>query len=194
MAAFPTITPSSFNLVSVNPTRITSATLNGIEQRSSGTGQYYRITATYTALSQAQIRQIMAHVAQHSGPLDSFTFELPSYYGTITGNGTSMGSNQTRAVGATSSTITIGAGSQPVMKAGDLFKFASHDKIYQIITDTSTTSISFRPALRTAHTSSSALTTTGLSMTVRYATDNTEFAINTDLFSNLTLEFIEVLS
>jgi hypothetical protein len=193
MAAFPTITPSSISLVSVNPTRI-ATTLNGIEQRASGTGQYYRITAEYSNLTQAQVREIMGHMAGESGPLNSFTFALPTYLGTITGSGTSMGTTGATAIGSSGVTLNVGGGTTPYFKAGDLFKFANHTKVYQATADATTTSLFFKPPVRATVPTSTAITTTGLSMTVRYATDNQEFSINTDLFSSFSIEFIEVLS
>jgi hypothetical protein len=192
MAAFPTITPTSVTLTSVNPTRITT-TLNGVEQRATGTGQYYRLTAQYDNLTQANVRQIMGHMADNSGPLDSFSFALPTYLGTITGNGSSIGSTGSLPAAATSTTITVGTGGIPYLKSGDLFKFANHNKIYQVTADANTTTLTFKPPLRTSHTTTTALTTTALSMTVRYANDNQEFTINTDQFSSFTIEFIEVL-
>lgn len=193
MAAFPTITPSSISLVSVNPTRI-ATTLNGIEQRASGTGQYYRITAEYSNLTQAQVREIMGHMAGESGPLNSFAFALPTYLGTITGSGASMGTVGATAIGSSGATLTVGSGSTPYFKAGDLFKFANHTKVYQVTADATTTTLNFKPPVRALVPTSTAITTTSLSMTVRYATDNQEFSINTDLFSSFSIEFIEVLS
>ena len=193
MAAFPSITPSSISLVNVHPTRIAN-TLNGIEQRASGTGQYYRITAEYSNLTQAQVRQIMAHMAGESGPLNSFTVQLPTYIGTITGSGASMGTVGTTAIGSSSVSLTVGSGSSPYFKAGDLFKFANHTKVYQATADSTTTSLVFKPPVRAAVPTSTAITTTSLSMTVRYATDNQEFSINTDQYSSFSIEFIEVLS
>ena len=193
MAAFPSITPSRISLVNVHPTRI-ATTLNGIEQRASGTGQYYRITAEYSNLTQAQVRQIMAHMAGESGPLNSFTFQLPTYLGTITGSGASMGTVGTTAIGSSSVSLTVGSGSSPYFKAGDLFKFANHTKVYQATADSTTTSLVFKPPVRATVPTSTAITTTSLSMTVRYATDNQEFSINTDQYSSFSIEFIEVLS
>lgn len=192
MAAFPTITPSNFSLIAVNPTKV-ATTLNGIEQRAVGAGQYYRLTATYSSLTKAQIREILGHVAQHSGPLDSFTFALPTYLGTKTGSGTSLVTSGSTTAGAISTTLSIISGSTPYLKAGDLFKFATHDKVYQCIADANTTALSFRPPLRTTVPTSTALTISALSMTVRYATDNQEFAIPTDELTSITLEFQEVL-
>jgi hypothetical protein len=193
MAAFPSITPSSISLVSVNPTRI-ATTLNGIEQRASGTGQYYRITAEYSNLTQAQVRQIMGHMAGESGPLNSFTFALPTYLGTITGSGASMGATGSNSIGQSGVSLTVGSGTTPYFKAGDLLKFTNHNKVYQVTADATTASVSFKPPLRAAVPNGTGITTTSLSMTVRYATDNQEFSINTDLFSSFSIEFIEVLS
>lgn len=193
MAAFPSITPSNISLVAVNPTKIIS-TLNGLEQRGSSTGQYYRISATYSNLSKAELRQILGHVAQHSGPLDSFTYQLPDYLGDITGSAVSAVTVGTTAAAASSTTLNVTSGTTPYLKAGDLFKFATQDKIYQCIADATTTTLQFKPPARASVTAGTALTLANLSMTVRYATDNQEFAINTDHYSSISLEFLEVLS
>lgn len=194
MSAFPSITPASVNLVPVNPTRVTT-TLNGIEQRASGTGQYYRLIASYQNLTQSQVREIMGHMAAHSGPLDSFTFQLPSYLGNITGSGTSIGvSGGPNAIGQTSVVMTVGGGTTPYLKAGDLFKFATHDKVYQTTADATTTTLNFRPPLRAIVNNGTGITTTNLSLTVRYASDNQEFIIGQDLYSSFSIEFVEVLS
>ena len=193
MAAFPTITPSNFSLIAVNPTKV-ATTLNGVEQRAVGAGQYYRLIATYSSLSKTQIREILGHVADNSGPLNSFTFALPTYLGTKTGSGTSLVTSGSTTAGAISTTLSIISGSTPYLKSGDLFKFATHDKVYQCTADANTTTLSFKPPVRTTVPTSTALTISTLSMTVRYATDNQEFGINTDEFTSITLEFQEVLS
>ena len=189
---FPTITPNSLSLVSVNPTRITT-TLNGIDQRQSSTGQYFRLTAQFDNLEQANQRLIFNHIHSVSGPLTSFTFALPSYLGNSTGgySGT-VTVTASAAIGA--STVSITAG--PVLKAGDLIKFASHDKLYVVAADitSASTSLTFTPPLRTAVTSTSLITHRSLSISVRYATDNQEFSMGADQFPSFSIEFIEVLT
>lgn len=193
MAAFPTITPSNISLVSNNPSRITR-TLNGIEQRAVGTGQYYSLIASYSNLTKAQARQIMGHMADNSGPLNSFAFALPTYLGTKTGSATTLSTvSGTYPVGSTTVVVTP-TGSIPYLKAGDLITFGGAGKVHQVTADATTTTINFRPALRSAITGIVAVNITGVTMNVRYASDNQEFAIQTDEFTTFTIEFVEVLT
>lgn len=193
MAAFPSITPTSINLSSVNPTRM-AMTLNGVTERNSSTGQFFRLSADFSNLSQAQVRQILAHVNGEGGPLNSFTFTLPSYLGDSTGtfSGT-ISVNASASIGATSATITGTSLTYPALKAGDLIKFSNHSKLYTITSDVVTTTMNFYPPLRTAITSAHTVTHKSVPITVRYASDNQEFSIGTDLFTGFNLEFEEVL-
>lgn len=190
MSDFPSIKPASVTLTSVTPTRVTRG-LNGQEQRQVSLAQYYRITANWQSLTQAQVRQIMGHMAENAGPLTAFYFPLPDYLADITGSGTSATSNS-GVVGATSAQITS-LGSTPYLKAGDLFRFANDTKLYQCKADVNSSPITFYPQLRTAITTTTNIITQDVKMYVRYANDNQEFTIGTDLYSDLTIEFVEVL-
>lgn len=195
MAAFPSITPSSVSLVPVNPTRVTT-TLNGIEQRQAVGGQYFRLVAEFTGLNKAELRQIQSHVIQQGGPLTSFEFTLPDYLGDSTGayTGTiTLSSNG--AVGQTSVSVTSTGSTFPSLKAGDLIRFASHDKIYTLTSDVSSpgTTLAFYPALRTAVTSGQTVTHQNLTIKVRYSEDTENLVVGTNLYSDISIEFVEVL-
>ncbi len=196
MAAFPSITPSSVNLISVNPTRITQ-TLNGIQQTEATSGQYFRLVATFSNLESSEVRQILSHMNAQGGPLTSFEFTLPDYLGDSTGAyaGT-ITTAATGNIGATSITVTGTGSTFPSLKAGDLIRFASHDKIYTLSNDVTSigTTLSFYPALRNTVNNSTTVTHKNLTMKVRYATDNQEFSVITNLYSSFNIEFIEVLS
>ena len=160
MAAFPSITPDSMTMSSVNPTRM-NRTLNGIVQRTSSTGQYFTLTASFGALSQTEQRQISAHINAQSGPLQSFALSLPSYLGDSTGSYSgSITTNGTNAVGATNIGINA-TGTYPTLKAGDLIQFSNHDKLYTVTADVNSpgTSISITPPLRTAVSGGSTVNT-----------------------------------
>lgn len=195
MAAFPSITPDSMTMSSINPTRM-NRTLNGIVQRTASTGQYFIFSAAFGNLSQSEQRQISAHIDAQSGPLQSFALTLPSYLGNSTGDYSgSISTNGTNSVGATTIGITA-TGTYPTLKAGDLIQFANHDKLYTVTADVNSpgTSISISPPLRTAVTSGSAVKHKNLTATVRYTTDNLEFSIGLEQFPSFNLEFEEVLS
>lgn len=183
------------NISSINPTRM-NRTLNGVVQRSSSTGQYFSITATYSALSQSEQRQISAHINAQAGPLQSFALALPDYLGDSTGDYTgSITTNGTNAVGATNIGITA-TGTYPTLRAGDLIQFANHDKLYTVTADVNSpgTSVTIYPPLRTAVTTGSTVKHKDLTITVRYSNENQEFTIGLDQFPTFTIEFEEVLS
>lgn len=195
MAAFPSITPSSVSLIPVNPTRVTT-TLNGIQHRQAVAGQYFRLVAQFTGLNQSELRQIQSHVIQQGGPLTSFEFTLPDYLGDSTGAYTgSISLSSDAAVGQTSVSVSSTGATFPSLKSGDLIRFASHDKIYTLTTDVASpgTTLAFYPALRSAVTTGQTVTHQNLTIKVRYAEDSQDISVGTDLYSDITLQFVEVL-
>jgi hypothetical protein len=169
--------------------------LNGVEQRLTGTGQYFRFTADFRGLTQSQQRQLYGHMQSVRGPLDTFTLTLPSYLGTNTAGYAGTITAITASAGATSVSGTTSSNTA-IFKAGDLIKIGSGNKIYTVTADVTssgtTATIPIYPALR-ASVSAASATHTNIAVTVRYANDNQEFFLGTDQFPSFTLEFIEVL-
>ena len=192
--AFPSITPQSMSMTSISPTRVTTS-LNGVEQRLTGTGQYFRFMAQFSNLSQSQQRQIYGHMQSVRGPLDTFTLTLPSYLGTNTAGYTGTITGITASAGAVSLTATTSSNTA-IFKSGDLIKVGSGNKIYTVTSDVTssgtTATIPIYPALRASVTTASA-THTSLAVTVRYANDNQEFSLGPDQFPSFNIEFVEVL-
>lgn len=196
MAAFPSITPTSVSLIAVNPTRI-STSLNGIQQTEAVAGSYFRMVATFNGLNKAEIRQIKSHMMAQGGPLTSFAFTLPDYLGDSTGAyASTITLTAGLGVGATSATVNSTGSTFPSLKAGDLIQFASHTKLYTLTSDVNSpgTTLAFYPALRKAATGGTSVAHKNLTITVRYASDNQEFGIGTDELSDISIEFIEVLT
>lgn len=192
--AFPSITPSNVTLSVVNPTRVTT-TINNIEQRTAIGSPYFRLVAEYENLEKSEVRQFVAHTAEVAGPQTSFTFTLPSYLGNNSAGYSGTITSGSASIGATSVSVTT-SGNGAILKAGDLIKFANHNKVYTVKGDVTASGLSATinifPSLRTA-VSSTSVTHTSLSMTVRYVTDNQELGIGVDEFSTLQLEMVEVL-
>jgi hypothetical protein len=184
------------NIVSVNPTKVTS-TLNGIEQRIASTGQYFKFVGVYSNLEQANQRAVFAHIQSQAGPLNSFTISLPTYLGNSTAGFSGTLTAVTASVNAVTVTATASSNNTAVLKAGDLIKFSSHNKIYTVTNNVTSggsgsCSINIFPALKQGITSNT-ITHRSVQPTVRYATDNAEFSLGADQFTTFTLEFIEVL-
>jgi len=197
--AFPTIPFTNMSLRSINPTRITS-TINGIEQRASVGAQYYSLTVSFSNLTQAYQRQLFAFVDEMRGPLTNFDIALPDYLGNSTGSYTgSITVNGAVSAGATSVIVATSASNGTViLKAGDLLRFASHNKLYAVKSDITAGSggaatILLTQPLRSALTNSSSVTHRSLSMNVRFASDNQEFQVDASLYPTFDIEFVEVL-
>lgn len=190
------LTPNAMSVISVNPTKVTTS-LNGIEQRIASTGQYFRFIGTYSNLAQANQRAVFAHIQSQAGPLNSFSISLPAYMGNSTAGFSGTLTAVTASVNATSVTATASSNSTAVLKAGDLIKFSSHNKIYTVTNDVTSNgsgscTINIFPALKQAVTTNT-ITHRSVQPTVRYATDNAEFSLGADQFTTFNLEFIEVL-
>jgi hypothetical protein len=131
------------------------------------------------------------------GGLSSFAFTLPDYLGDSTGaySGT-ITLTAGLGIGATSAAVNSTGSTFPSLKAGDLIQFNGHTKLYALTQDVSSpgTTLNFYPALRKAVTGSTTVTHQNLTMTVRYITQEQDFSINVDEFSDITLEFQEVLT
>lgn len=192
---FPAITPNSMQISSVNPTRITS-TLNGTEQRLSGTGQYFRFLALFDNLSQADARKIFAHINQYRGSLDAFALSLPTYLANSTAGYSGNITGATASIGATSITGTVGVSGAAIVKAGDMIKIGTGNKLYTVTSDATasgtTVTINFTPGLRVA-VSNGGVFHRNLTAWVRYANDNQEFNIGTNLYNTASIDFVEVL-
>lgn len=196
--AFPNIPFSDMTLRSVNPTRVTQV-VNGIEQRSAVGAQYFTLTANFRNLTKANQRLLMAHIDEMRGPLTAFEIALPDYIGDTTGSPFTLTVATTAAAGATSVAVSCSAvNGVTVLKAGDLVRFASHNKIYMVKADvvavTGNETITLTQPLRASVASSSTVTHTDLTMSVRYSEDIGEFSVDPSEFANFSLEFTEVLT
>lgn len=196
---FPNIPFSDMTLRSVNPTRITQV-INGVEQRSAVGAQYFQLTANFSNLSKANQRALMAHIDEMRGPLTAFDITLPDYIGDSTGAWTSTITLAANAsTGANSVSVTSAASDGVViLKAGDLIRFASHNKVYMVKSDvtavTGNETITLTQPLRAAVTNGTTVTHQNVNMSVRYSQDIGEFRVDPSEYASFTLEFTEVLS
>lgn len=196
--AFPNIPFSDVTLRSINPTRITQV-INGVEQRSAVGSQYFQLTATFRNLTKANQRALMAHIDEMRGPLTAFEITLPDYLGDSTGAFTgAITLAATASAGASTVSISSAAANGViVLKAGDLIRFASHNKVYMVKNDvtavTGNETVNLTQPLRAAVTNTSSVTHQNLTMSVRYSQDIGEFSVDPSEYANFSLEFTEVL-
>jgi len=97
--------------------------------------------------------ELMAFIVKQRSGKENFTIVPPEIEDA---RGTASGTpNGTASAGATS--ITLGGTGTGTLKAGDFIKFASHDKVYMVVSDQSdisTGTLTIEPPLTTAITNS----------------------------------------
>ena len=132
--------------------------------------------------------ELMAFIIKQRSGKENFTIIPPEVEDARgTASGTPHG---TASAGDTS--ITLGGTGTGTLKAGDMIKFASHDKVYMVVTDQSdisTGTLTIEPPLTTA-VSSSDIQYDNVPFTVHLTNDVQEFGVSgADKDGNLYYEY-----
>jgi hypothetical protein len=132
--------------------------------------------------------ELMAFIVKQRSGKENFTIVPPEIEDA---RGTASGTpNGTASAGATS--ITLGGTGTGTLKAGDFIKFASHDKIYMVVSDQSdisTGTLTIEPPLTTAITNSD-IQFDNVPFTVYLTNDIQEFGVvGNDKDGNLLYQF-----
>ena len=160
-------------------------------------GQRFSFTLAFPLKSRTEINPLIAFIMKQRSRKETFTITLPQYIGNA--KGTVAGSpTGTASAGATS--ITLGGTRSGSLLAGDLIKFASHNKIYMVVTDNSDISsgtLTIEPPLKET-ISGSAITFDSVPITVRLTNDIQEFSsnindVNGELLYNFELDVVEAI-
>jgi hypothetical protein len=138
------------------------------------TGHRWRLSLRSRFLKQADWRKLYAFLVAQEGIFSTFTinstlFNTPG--GTV--SGTPLANGLT-AAGAMELATDGWSFSQTVLKAGDVFKFANHAKVYMAISDAVSSgagacNLSFRPALVADVADNTALVVSNVPFTVALA-------------------------
>ena len=132
--------------------------------------------------------ELMAFIVKQRSGKENFTIVPPEIEDA---RGTASGTpNGTASAGATS--ITLGGTGTGTLKAGDFIKFASHDKVYMVVSDQSdisTGTLTIEPPLTTAITNSD-IQFDNVPFTVYLTNDIQEFGVvGNDKDGNLLYQF-----
>ena len=139
--------------------------------------------------------ELMAFIVKQRSGKENFTIippEIEAARGSETG---SVLVNGVHAVGDTTIDMDAFAGDgDGRFKAGDFLKFASHDKIYMVVSDVTSSSnaatVTIEPPLITALADNSAVTYDNVPFTVHLTSDNQEFGVvGSDKNGNLLYQF-----
>jgi len=196
--AFPSsIVPKSVKITTMQTTLV-STSISGRRQARQLQNQKWKLRATFPPLTRTQFNEVFAFVVKQRGQKENFTFTPPIFDDAL---GTETGSvlvNGIHAVGDTTIAMNGFAGDGAGrFKAGDFIKFASHDKIYMVVTDVTSSSnaatVTIEPPLTTALGDDNAVTYDAVPFTVALTNDIQEIQLqNTGLFQ-YEIDMIEVI-
>ena len=159
-------------------------------------GQRFAFTAKIITGKRSDIYgELMAFIMKQRSRKENFTIippEIEDARGSETG---SVLVNGVHAVGDTTIDMDAFAGDgDGRFKAGDFLKFASHDKIYMVVSEVTSSSnaatVTIEPPLITALTNNSAVTYDNVPFTVHLTSDIQEFGVvGSDKDGNLLYQF-----
>ena len=195
--AFP-IASSKFETLGIQSIQntIISKSISGKKLSRTIDSQRWAFTAKIiTAKRSDAYGELMAFIIKQRSGKENFTIippEIEDARGSETG---SVLVNGVHAVGDTTIAMDSFAGDGAGrFKAGDFLKFASHDKIYMVVADVTSSSnaatVTIEPPLTTALADDSAVTYDNVPFTVSLTTDVQEFGVSgADKDGNLYYEY-----
>jgi len=135
--------PSTIGFRTVNFRAVSSTkqttTQSGRRIRVSTAGTRFSTTIQYPRMALANFKPIQAVATRLEGPLNSFDITLPSVSENQSGvTGITATVDGTNAAGSSSVNIATNKNSQTIMKAGDVIRFPSHNKVYMLTADATT--------------------------------------------------------
>ena len=196
--AFPTSPIASAVNIKSNQSTIVSTAINGRRQARQLQNHRWSMTVAFPPMTRASFASIFAFITAQRGKKETFTYTPPIIDDSL---GTETGSvlvNGVHAVADTTIAMDAFAGDGAGrFKAGDFIKFASHDKVYMVITDVTSSSnaatVTIEPPLTTALANNEAVTYDSVPFTVALKNDVQEFIIGQDALYRYELDFIEVI-
>lgn len=204
MADLATQYPASPSFESINfktntPTQITN-TMSGKLRRVGVGTSFYSWEVQYPQLTRLQAGTVKGFLAQALGPQFSFEIVLPMLsYSALADQTASVPrtTGGTRAVGATSITLTNCGTSKDVLASGDYFKFNNHTKVYQCVSACTSDSsgnatLYFSGPLVTSVPNSTNLTITAVPFTAILAEEAQEFDVGIGGMSSMSVSMREV--
>ena len=135
--------PSTIGFRTVNFRALSSTkqttSQSGRRVRVSTSGTRFSATIQYPQMTVANFKPIQAVATRLDGPLNSFDIVLPSVSETQSGvTGTTATVDGTNAAGSSTVNISTNKNSTLILKAGDVIRFPSHNKVYMVTADATT--------------------------------------------------------
>ena len=133
--------------------------------------QRWKFTCRYVNLSRTEFAPIFAFITKQRGSKETFTITPPNLKNALGSETTTISVNGSHSVGDTTIAIDgFNADSAGSLKAGDFLKFASHTKVYQVVSDVTPSSnaatVTIEPPLIEALANDSTVTYDAVPFTV----------------------------
>ena len=198
--AFPTSKkPSVFNFSSNRPNS-TAYTLSGKRSVKQFAAQYFTFSVQMPPMNQADFMEFYSFLVKQKGSFDTFTFQYPLENQGVDKGQTDIAVNGSASAGATQVPMDgFSTSTNDVLKAGDLIKFANHNKIYMITDDENANSsgevaaVDIEPPLQAAVVNNEAVTVNQPSFTVALVQDDVLYSTDAAGFFTLSFDVREVL-
>jgi len=170
---------------------LSSQTISGRTQVRNIGGQRFTFTAAYPAMTRAEFSPVQGFLMAQRGMAETFTIVLPEV---SSSSGSVVGTILAGAAASIGDTSIALDGFTGTLKAGDVFKFANHNKVYMATADLAGAgTLSFQPALVASVLDNEILTHDDVPFTVRLNNDVQEYGISTDLTYSYEVDFIEAI-
>ena len=170
---------------------LSSESVSGRTQVRNIGGQRFEFSAKYSRMTRTEFAPLLSFIMAQRGSAETFTIVLPQI-SSKTGDATgTILVNGAAAIGA----LTIGVdGITGTLKAGDMVKFANHNKVYMLTADRAGDgNISIQPALRVAVPNDNAVTFDSIPFTVRLNNDVQEFNLGSASLVDYEIDMIEAV-
>ena len=133
--------------------------------------QRWKFTCKYVNLSRAEFAPIFAFITKQRGSKETFTITPPNLKNALGSETTTISVNGSHTAGDTTIAIDgFNADDAGSLKAGDFLKFASHTKVYQVVSDVTPSSnaatVTIEPPIIEALANDSTVTYDSVAFTV----------------------------
>ena len=200
--ALPNTDFTAINIKS-NQKTLVSETDSGKTFRRQVQGQRWSFTIKYPPMTRSDFAPIMAFIIKQRSRKENFTVTFPSYLNALGNETGTLLVDGVHAVADTTIAIDGFAGDGAGrLKAGDFIKFNSHNKVYMVVADATSSSnactVTIEPPLTTALANNGAVTYDSVPFTVHMTSDVQEFetgAIDSsgNLLFNYEFDVIEAI-
>ena len=187
---------SEIKIVSDQPI-FNSLAESGKRQARYAGGHLWEMDLTFPVMTRAEFAPIDGFIMSQRGSAGSFQYVPPNKATPIGGWGSSVSVVGAQVAGISSMPMTgFNPNASAVVKAGDIFKFAGHSKVYMVVADADSTgndaTLNFEPLLVSSVADLELITFLNVPFTV-FVDDILEYKVSRQSFYTYTVKLKESL-